>query len=133
VESSGKTLSLSDTVNVFSGSDSASPVNGWRGSYASDSGHRDGRAGASAQSQRKGAIAPCSWKPEESQVESCEHQDNANIHCQPFPESVFEEHEIYTNYDGCHRHHVKHDSYLSVHLCPLHLAGHHRHFAVQKK
>jgi hypothetical protein len=62
------------------------------------------------------AIAPCSWTPEESQVESCEHQDNANIHCQPFPESVSEEHEIYTDYDGCHRHHVKHDSYRSAHF-----------------
>jgi hypothetical protein len=62
------------------------------------------------------AIAPCSWTPEESQVESCEHQDNANIHCQPFPESVSEEHEIYTDYDGCHRHDVKHDSYLSAHF-----------------
>jgi hypothetical protein len=39
-----------------------------------------------------------SWTPEESQVEkveSSEHQDNANIHCQSFPESVSEEHEIY--------------------------------------
>ncbi len=58
----------------------------------------------------------CSWTPEESQVESSEHQDNANIHCQPFPESVSEEHEIYTDYDGCHRQHVKHDSYLSAHF-----------------
>jgi len=47
------------------------------------------------------AIARCSWTPEESQVETCEHQDNANIHCQPFPESVSEEHEINTDYDGC--------------------------------
>src|SRR5579872_972507 len=62
------------------------------------------------------AIASCSWTPEESQVESCEHQDNANIHCQPFPESVSEEDEIYTDYDGCHRHHVKHDNYLSAHF-----------------
>jgi hypothetical protein len=61
-------------------------------------------------------IAPCSWTPEESPVESCEHQDNADIHCQPFPESVSEEHEIYTDHDGCHRHHVKHDSYLSAHF-----------------
>src|SRR5229473_3021289 len=74
---------------------------------------------ASAQSQRRGAIAPCSWTPEESQVESCEHQDHANIHCQPFPESVSEEHEIYSDYDGCHRHHVKHDSYLSAHFSQL--------------
>jgi hypothetical protein len=47
-----------------------------------------------------GAIAPCSWAPEESQVESCEHQDNANIHCQPLPESVSEEHEICTDYEA---------------------------------
>jgi len=40
-------------------------------------------------------------------VESSEYQDNANIHYQPFPESVSEEHEIYTDYNGCHRHHVK--------------------------
>src|SRR6266404_7134516 len=57
-----------------------------------------------------------SWTLEESKVESCEHQDNANIHCQSFPESVSEEHQIYTDYDGCHRHRVKHPSYLSAHL-----------------
>jgi hypothetical protein len=57
-----------------------------------------------------------SWTPEESKVESCEHQDNANIHAQPFPESVSEEREIYTDYDGCHRDRVKHSSYLSVHF-----------------
>jgi hypothetical protein len=61
------------------------------------------------------AIAPCSWTPEESQVESCEHQNNANIHGQPFPESVSEEHEIYGDYDACHRQHVKQDGYLSAH------------------
>jgi hypothetical protein len=56
------------------------------------------------------------WTPEESKVESCEHQDNANIHCQPFPESVSEEREIYTDDDGCHRDRVKHSSYLSAHF-----------------
>jgi hypothetical protein len=66
-------------------------------------------------------IAPCSWTPEESQVKSCEHQHNADIHCQPFPESVSEEHEIYTDYDGCHRHHVKHDRYLSAHFSSIQL------------
>ncbi|MGA2089734.1 MAG: hypothetical protein ABSG66_12545, partial [Stellaceae bacterium] len=71
---------------------------------------------ASAQSQRKGAAAPRSWTPQESEVERREHQDDSNIHCQPFPESVSEEHEIYTDYDGCHRHHVKHHSYLSAHF-----------------
>jgi hypothetical protein len=67
-------------------------------------------------SQRKDAVAPCSWTSQDSKVESCEHQDNANIHCQPFPESVSEEQEIYSDYDGCHRHHVKHDSYVSAHF-----------------
>jgi hypothetical protein len=54
--------------------------------------------------------------PEESKVESCEHQDNANIHSQPFPESVSEEPEIYTDNDSYHCHHVKHGSYLSAHF-----------------
>jgi mannitol-1-phosphate/altronate dehydrogenase len=62
------------------------------------------------------AIAPCSRTSEESEVESCEHQDNANIHCEPFPELVSEEEEIYTDYDDYHCHHVKHDSYLSAHF-----------------
>jgi hypothetical protein len=56
-----------------------------------------------------------SWTPEEPQVESCEHQNNANIHRQSFRDSVSEEHEIYTDYEGCHCHRVKHDSYLSAH------------------
>jgi hypothetical protein len=56
-----------------------------------------------------GAVAPCSGTSEKSQVESCEHQDNANVDCQPFQESVFKKHEIYTDDDTCHRHHVKRD------------------------
>jgi hypothetical protein len=63
------------------------------------------------------AVIPLrSWRHEESQVESSEYQDNANIHDQPFPESVSEEHEIYTDYNDCRRHHVKHYSYPSVHF-----------------
>jgi hypothetical protein len=54
--------------------------------------------------------------PEESEVESCENQDNADIHCQPLPKSVSEEREIYTDYDGHHRYHVKHGSYCSAHF-----------------
>jgi hypothetical protein len=50
---------------------------------------------------------PYSWTPEESEVEGYEDQDNANIHCQPFPESVSEEREIYTDDDGYHRRPVK--------------------------
>jgi hypothetical protein len=51
----------------------------------------------------------------ESEVESCEHQNDANINRQPFPEPISEEHEIDTDYGGCHRYHIKHDSYLSAH------------------
>jgi hypothetical protein len=65
------------------------------------------------------AIAPSSWTPEESQTKSCEYQDDANIHGQPFPKSVSEEPEIYPDYDGCHRHHVKNYGDLSVHLSLL--------------
>ncbi len=54
--------------------------------------------------------------PEESQVESCEHQYNANVHYQPFPESVSEEREIHADYDGCHCHHVQRDSDLPAHF-----------------
>jgi len=64
----------------------------------------------------KSAFAPCSWMFQESKVERYEHQDDSNIHCQPFPESVSEEHDIYTDYDGYHRQHVKHYSYLSAHF-----------------
>src|SRR6266851_863306 len=67
---------------------------------------------------RVGYSGTSSWTLQESQVERCEHQDDSNIHYQPFPESVSEEHEIYTDYDGYHRHHVKHDSYLSAHFSP---------------
>ncbi|MGC2021113.1 MAG: hypothetical protein WA654_08660, partial [Candidatus Sulfotelmatobacter sp.] len=62
------------------------------------------------------AVAPRSRTLEEPKVESSEHHDNSNIHCQPLPEPVSKEHEIYTNDDGRHRYHVKHASYLSAHF-----------------
>jgi hypothetical protein len=65
------------------------------------------------------ALSPCSRTPQESQLERCEHLDDSNIQIQPFPESVSEESEIYTDYDGCHRHDVKHDSYMSTHFSSL--------------
>ena len=52
-------------------------------------------------------------------ISSREHQDNANIHRQTFPEPVSEECQIYTDYNGYHRHHVERDSYLSAHLSTL--------------
>jgi hypothetical protein len=67
----------------------------------------------------KGTVALRSWTPEESQIESCEHQDNANVRRQSFPESVSEEREIHTDDDNYHCHHEKRDRELSAH-CSLH-------------
>jgi hypothetical protein len=50
-----------------------------------------------------------------SQVESCEHQDDANVHHQPFPEMVSEERDIRSDYNDCHHHNIKRDSHLSDH------------------
>jgi hypothetical protein len=47
-------------------------------------------------------------------VESNEHQNNTNIHRQPDPEVIPEEHEIHTDDDGYHRYHVKRGSDLSA-------------------
>jgi hypothetical protein len=57
-----------------------------------------------------------SWTLQESQVESCEHQDNSYIHYQPFPEPVSEEQEIHSNYNGYHQRDVKYQSCLSSHF-----------------
>jgi hypothetical protein len=61
-------------------------------------------------------VVAISGTREEPEVESSEHQDNANVHRQPFPEVVSEERDIYTDYDGCHRYRVKHSSDLSAHF-----------------
>ena len=53
--------------------------------------------------------------PEESQIECCEHQDNANVRGKPFPESISEEREIHSDYDGYHSEHVQRDCDLSAH------------------
>jgi hypothetical protein len=58
------------------------------------------------------------WTPQESQIERREHQDDSDIHCQPFLESVSEEREIHTDYDGCHRRDAKYDGSLFAHFSP---------------
>jgi hypothetical protein len=55
------------------------------------------------------AAALCSRTPEESQVEGCEHQDDADIRDEAFPEAVSEEREVRTDDDGDHSYHVKND------------------------
>src|SRR3974390_3111459 len=72
--------------------------------------------------RRRGPLPWLSRKPEESQVESSEYQDDADIRHQSFPESVSEERDIHTDYNGCHHHSVKHASYLSVHFSALRLS-----------
>jgi hypothetical protein len=53
---------------------------------------------------------------EESEVESRKHQNDTNIHCQPFPKAISEEREIHADDDDYHHHGIKHSSYLSGHL-----------------
>lgn len=57
----------------------------------------------------------CSW-PQKSEIERSEHQNNADIHREPWPKQVSEERNIYTDDDGYHRHHVKHVSYPTAHF-----------------
>jgi hypothetical protein len=47
--------------------------------------------------------------PEKSKIKSSEYQNNPNIHYQPLPESASEKRNIYADYNGRHRHHVKHN------------------------
>jgi hypothetical protein len=59
-------------------------------------GYRAGDVQASANcactiGAKRSHAAPSSSTPVESQVESSENQNNANVHCQPFPESVSDE------------------------------------------
>jgi len=60
-----------------------------------------------------------SWTAEESEVESREYQDDANVHGQPFPEVVSEERDIDTDNNRHHCHAIKHDSDLSAHSVPI--------------
>jgi hypothetical protein len=58
--------------------------------------------------QPTGAGAPSSWALQESQVEGSNHQDNADIHHQPWPELMPEEQQIHDNDTGCHHQDAKH-------------------------
>ena len=52
-------------------------------------------------------IVRCSRTPEEQQVQKPEHQNDADVHRQPFPESVSQENEIDADDEGHHRRAVK--------------------------
>jgi 1,2-phenylacetyl-CoA epoxidase PaaB subunit len=41
--------------------------------------------------QPRGAAADSLWVLEESQIKGSKHQDNADVHYQPFPESILKE------------------------------------------
>ena len=55
---------------------------------------------------------------QESEVEGCEHQDDSYIHCQPFPELVPEEEDIYSDHNGYQQQYVKDGSCLASHSVP---------------
>jgi hypothetical protein len=56
-----------------------------------------------------------SWVLHKSQIESREHQDDADVHHQPFPEAVPEEQQIHTDDNDCQRGNVKRDGRGSLH------------------
>jgi hypothetical protein len=53
---------------------------------------------------------------QESEIEGRKHQDDADVHYQPFPESILEEQKIYTNDDGYQRHNVNRDRDVPCHF-----------------
>jgi hypothetical protein len=53
------------------------------------------------------AVAPRSRILYESQIEGCKHQDNTDVHHEPFPESILKEKKIYANDNGYHHQTVK--------------------------
>jgi hypothetical protein len=73
-------------------------------------------APAQFKQERGSAAAPCSSMPEESEVDSREHQNNANVYYQSFPESVSEERDIHADNDDYHCHHVKSDGDCFTHF-----------------
>jgi len=52
-------------------------------------------------------VARFLWAVHEPEVERYEHQDDANVGRQPFPEVVSEEEDVHTDHDACHRDHVQ--------------------------
>ena len=55
------------------------------------------------------------WTLQESQAESCVHQDNSYIHDQAFPEAVSEEQDIYGNDRAGQQNDVKYYAHLPSH------------------
>ncbi len=65
--------------------------------------------------QPAGAAGDSLWVLEESQIKGCKHQDNADVHYQPFPESILKEQQVYTNDNGNQHRNVKHDRHVPRH------------------
>src|SRR5262249_52484005 len=56
-----------------------------------------------------------SWTLHEPPEERPEHQDDADVYCQPRPEVMLEEQDVHADHDGYQREHVQHDGCLSSH------------------
>src|SRR5262245_27958879 len=70
---------------------------------------------ATSQDQTPVAAAASSSTLQEPQIERSEHQDNSDVHHQPFPEPVLKEQDVHADNHGYQREHVKHDDCLSSH------------------
>lgn len=56
--------------------------------------------------------------PQEPQIEGCEHQHDADVHEQPFHESMSEEQDIQTHDNDDHGHNEEHANDRSCHSPP---------------
>jgi hypothetical protein len=52
---------------------------------------------------------------QESEIEGRKHQDNSDVHGQPWPKLMPEEKDVHTDHYGHHGEHVKHGDQISSH------------------
>ena len=62
-----------------------------------------------------GAMPSCLYVTHEPDVERREHEDDADVRCQPLPDVAAEEQDIDADDDSCHRDHVEHARERSSH------------------
>jgi hypothetical protein len=55
------------------------------------------------------------WVPKESQIEAGKHQNDSDVHHQPFPEIIPEDQGIESDDGGYHHQHVKNCNHRSRH------------------
>ena len=60
---------------------------------------------------------------QEAEVKGCEHQDDADVCCQPLPELMPEEQDVHADNNGNQSQQVEHDDCRFSHELTMHLAN----------